>query len=78
MLSVIKLVIMVNVSLWKGVIDMIFKEDSQMVKSHVILIMAGIITFADVRDIFNLREMVAKALGLEELPVEEAPVKEIV
>lgn len=71
MLSVIKLVIMVNVSLWKGVIDMIFKEDSQMVKSHVILIMAGIITFADVRDIFNLREMVAKALGLEELPVEE-------
>ena len=71
MLSVIKLVIMVNVSLWKGVIDMIFKEDSQMVKSHVILIMAGIITFADVRDIFNLREMVAKALGLEEVPVKE-------
>jgi len=62
---------MVNVSLWKGVIDMLFKEDSQLVKSHVILIMAGFITFADVRDIFNLREMVAKALGLEELPVEE-------
>ena len=71
MLSVLKLIIMVNVSLWKGVIDMLFKEDSQLVKSHVILIMAGFITFADVRDIFNLREMVAKALGLEELPVEE-------
>lgn len=44
---------------------MIFKPDSQIVRSYVILILAGMMTFEEVPDLFNLREMVALALGLE-------------
>jgi len=44
---------------------MTFKPDSQIVRSYVILILAGMMTFEEVPNIFNLRDMVAQALGLE-------------
>lgn len=44
---------------------MIFKPDSQIVRSYVILILAGKMTFEEVPDIFNLRDMVAQVMGLE-------------
>ncbi|MCW6665395.1 CD1375 family protein [Aerococcaceae bacterium NML191219] len=43
-----------------------FKRDSKMVESYVILILAGKRTFDQVPNIFNLREMVAEVLGLEQ------------
>lgn len=44
---------------------MIFKKDSQIVRSYVILILAGEMTYDEVPNLFNLREMVAEVLGLE-------------
>ncbi len=49
----------------KELIIMTFKPDSQIVRSYVILILAGMMTFEEVPDIFNLRAMVTQALGLE-------------
>lgn len=44
---------------------MIFKRDSQIVRSYVLLILAGEMTYDEVPNLFNLREMVAEVLGLE-------------
>ncbi len=44
---------------------MTFKPDSQIVRSYVILILAGMMTFEEVPNIFNLRAVVTHALGLE-------------
>ncbi len=43
---------------------MIFKPDSQIVRSYVILILAGKMTFEEVPNIFNLRQAVQDALDL--------------
>lgn len=59
----------VGVAIGKGVATMAkykFKRDSKMVESYVILILAGKRTFDQVPNIFNLREMVAEVLGLEQ------------
>ena len=45
---------------------MFFKKDSQIVKSYVLLILAGEMTYEEVPKLFNLREMVAEILGLEQ------------
>lgn len=44
---------------------MIFKKDSQIVRSYVILILAGEMTYEEVPNLFNLRQVVAEVLGLE-------------
>lgn len=44
---------------------MIFKPDSQIVRSYVILILAGKMTFDEVPNLFNLRQVVAEVLGIE-------------
>ena len=44
---------------------MFFKKDSQIVKSYVLLILAGEMAYEEVPKLFNLREMVAEVLGLE-------------
>ena len=44
---------------------MTFKPDSQIVKSYVILILAGKMTYEEIPPLFNLREAVAEALTLE-------------
>lgn len=43
---------------------MTFKPDSQIVKSYVILILAGKMAFDEVPDIFNLRQAVENKLDL--------------
>jgi len=48
----------------KEIIKMIFKPDSQIVRSYVILILAGKMTFEEVPNIFNLRQAVQDALDL--------------
>lgn len=45
---------------------MTFKPDSAIVRSYVILILAGKMTFEEVPALFNLRDAVAEALGLNE------------
>lgn len=45
---------------------MTFKPDSQIVRSYVILILAGKMTYDEVPPLFNLREAVATALTDEE------------
>lgn len=50
----------------KEVFLMYFKPDSAIVRSYVILILAGKMTYDEVPELFNLREAVAEALGLEE------------
>lgn len=45
---------------------MFFKPDSAIVRSYVILILAGKMTYDEVPALFNLREAVAEALGLAE------------
>jgi len=45
---------------------MTFKPDSAIVRSYAILILAGKMTYDEVPELFNLREAVAKTLGLEE------------
>ena len=44
---------------------MIFKKDSQIVRSYVILILADQMNYDEVPNLFNLRQAVAEALGLE-------------
>lgn len=44
---------------------MTFKPDSQIVKSYVILILAGKMTYDEVPNLYNLRDAVAQALDLE-------------
>jgi len=44
---------------------MVFKKDSQIVRSYVILILAGEMTYEEVPNLFNLRQVVAEVLGLE-------------
>jgi len=46
----------------KEVISMVFKKDSRIVMSYVILILAGQMTFEQVPDLYNLREMVELVL----------------
>lgn len=41
---------------------MVFSKDSQLVKSYVLLITAGMITYEEVPDLFNLRAAVLEAL----------------
>ena len=48
----------------KEIVIMIFKPDSQIVRSYVILILAGKMEFDEVPDIFNLRKAVENALDL--------------
>ncbi len=56
---------------------MIFKKDSQIVRSYVILILAGQMTYEEVPNLFNLRVVVAEVLGLEtEKPTEPEPESE--
>ena len=60
---------MVGILIGKGVTKMAkykFKKESKTVESYVILILAGKKTFEQVPNIFNLREVVAEVLGLEE------------
>lgn len=45
---------------------MVFTPDSAIVRSYVILILAGKMTYDEVPDLFNLREVVAEVLGLTE------------
>ena len=45
---------------------MIFKPDSQIAKSYVILILAEKMTFDDVPKLFNLRDVVTQMLEVEE------------
>lgn len=49
----------------KEVILLYFKQDSSLVRSHAILILAGMITFDEVQDFLNLRQAVAEYLGIE-------------
>lgn len=49
----------------KEVICMLFTQQTQLVKSSAMLILAEKITFDEVPNIFNLREQVALFLGLE-------------
>lgn len=44
---------------------MVFRKDSAIVRSYVILILAGEMTFEEVPNLFNLREVVAEVLGIE-------------
>lgn len=44
---------------------MFFKENSAIVRSYCILILAGRMTYEDVPELFNLREAVAIALGID-------------
>ena len=44
---------------------MVFKTDSQIVRSYVILILAGKMTFEEVPNLYNLRQAVQDALDLE-------------
>ncbi len=48
----------------KEIFNMTFKPDSQIVKSYVILILAGKMAFDEVPDIFNLRQAVENKLDL--------------
>jgi len=48
----------------KEIVIMIFKPDSQIVRSYVILILAGKMEFDEVPDIFNLKKAVENALDL--------------
>lgn len=48
----------------KEILNMTFKPDSQIVKSYVILILAGKMTFDEVPNLFNLRQAVENALDL--------------
>lgn len=57
MLSIVK-------TIWM-VIIMIFKKDSAIVRSYVLLILAGEMIYEEVPNLFNLREAVAELLGLE-------------
>jgi len=50
----------------KEVLVMTFKPDSAIVRSYVILILAGKMTYDEVPNLFNLREAVANALGIEQ------------
>lgn len=49
----------------KEVVLMTFKPDSAIVRSYVILILAEKMIYGDVPNLFNLREAVANALGIE-------------
>lgn len=49
----------------RGVFRLIFKPDSAIVNSYVILILAGYYEFDRIPNLFNLREAVANALGLD-------------
>lgn len=44
---------------------MIFKPDSSIVRSYVIMILAEKMNFEDVPNLFNLRQAVAGVLGIE-------------
>ena len=46
----------------REVISMTFKKDSRIVMSYVILILAGQMTFEQVPNLYNLREMVELVL----------------
>lgn len=50
----------------KEVTHMIFTQQSSLVRSYSILILAGQMTYDEVPAVFNLREEVAIYLGLEE------------
>jgi len=58
MLSIIKML--------ERMMKMLFKKDSAIVRSYVILILAGEMTYDEVPKLFNLREVVAEVLGLEQ------------
>ena len=45
---------------------MFFKPNSAIVRSYVILILADRMTYDEVPKLFNLRDAVAEALGLDE------------
>lgn len=49
---------------------MTFTKDNRLVKNYVLLLMTGIIVPDDIPALFNMREAVADALGLDELPKE--------
>lgn len=50
------------IKMMKELFILVFKKDSRIVMSYVILILAGQMTFEQVPDLFNLREMVALVL----------------
>ena len=58
MFSVIKLILLIL----KELIFVNFTPESQIVKSYVLLIVAGIMSFDDVPDVGNLREVVQQVL----------------
>lgn len=49
----------------KGVIWMTFTKNSALVRSYVLLIVAGYMTYEEVPALFNMREAVAEALMAE-------------
>jgi len=50
------------IKMMKELFVLVFKKDSRIVMSYVILILAGQMTFEQVPNLFNLREMVALVL----------------
>lgn len=49
----------------REVVLMTFKPDSAIVRSYVILILAGKMTYDEVPNLFNLRAVVQEALDLQ-------------
>lgn len=63
------LLFLCGIAIGKGVTEMAirkFKRNSKIVESYVLLILAGKKTMEQVPNIFNLREIVAEVLELEE------------
>ena len=61
MFSTLKMVIEV-IKMMKELFILVFKKDSRIVMSYVILILAGQMTFEQVPNLYNLREMVELVL----------------
>lgn len=58
---------MLHLKTLKEVIRMVFTQNTQLVKSYGVLILAKQLTFDEVPNLFNLREQVALFLGLENI-----------
>ena len=61
MFSLISMFIQV-IKMMKELFILVFKKDSRIVMSYVILILAGQMTFEQVPNLYNLREMVELVL----------------
>lgn len=62
LLKRIKLLIKLNVIIWKEVLKGMFNKNSSLVRSCILLITAGKMTEEEIPNVSNLREMVAEVM----------------